>query len=571
MVALDDGRISFPDAPKAELDAAIAELLLTAGRVVSAQGRLRNLIDASQAVVHLTDLPAALRRIAEVALDLVDARYAALGVIAPDGSLEQFIHVGRSQQDATATGHLPEGYGLLRALVEDPRPIRLDHRGEDPRSGGFASGHPEVDSFLGVPIRVRGEVFGNIYVTDRTTGRFSEEDEQLLTALAATAGIAIDNARLLEETRRRQRWAEAGAEVTSSLLADETGDALGFIAERVVSLADAALVAVVLRGEPGTLVVETSRGSLADEVHGLTFSSVGTLSGRAMESAQPVMADTNEMADSTPNPWLALGPTMAIPLVETGHLHGVLTVSRALSTPRFTASDVEMAADFAGQASVALALAEARANKTRLALLEERGRIARDLHDHVIQRLFAAGLGLQALPTAPEDRELRAGIDSTVKALDDSIAEIRTAIFALVSPQPGGSRSLRHRVLDVISEASSALNHSPRVVFTGSVDVLLPDVLVPDVMAVVRESLANVARHAHATETVVAISVGDDEIVVEVTDDGVGVDEGSEQRSSGIANLRRRAAELKGAFSLDNRESGGARLRWSAPLAQGRA
>jgi signal transduction histidine kinase len=564
MVTFDDERISFPDAPKAELDAAISELLLTAGRVVSAQGRLRNLLDASLAVVQLTELPAALRRIAEVALDLVDARYAALGVIGADGSLEQFIHVGMSQQDVAAVGHLPEGHGLLGALVDDPRAIRLDRLTEDPRSIGFPPGHPTMESFLGVPIRVRGEVFGNIYVTERSSGAFTDEDQQLLTALAATAGIAIDNARLLEETRRRQRWAQAGAEVTSSLLADETGDALGFIAERVVSLAEADLVSLVLSGQPGTLVVQTSRGPLADSVSGLVFPSEGTLSRRAMESAQPVLADTNEMTDGASNPWIELGPTMAIPLVEAGHLHGVLTVSRARGGTRFTASDVDMAADFAGQASVALALAQAREVKSRLALLEERGRIARDLHDHVIQRLFAAGLGLQSLPADPQDLVLRAGINTAVAALDESIAEIRTAIFALVSPDARERGSLRHRVMDVVAEASPTLSSSPSVVFTGPVDVLVPESLFADVVAVVRESLANVARHADATATSVSILVDDGTIVVEVSDDGRGVSAGS--RSSGTSNLQRRATELGGDFSLRNRETGGARLRWSAPL-----
>jgi signal transduction histidine kinase len=484
----------------------------------------RRLLEASRAVAQLTDLPAALHRISEVALGLVDARYAALGVDAPDGSLEQFVRVG-----------------------EEP----LD-----------------VSALLSAPIRVRGEEFGTIHVGEPSSGAFTDEDRQLLTALALTAGVAIDNARLLEETRRRQRWAEAGAEVVSSLLTDETGDALGLIAERVVGLADAKLVSVILAGAPGHLVVETSRGELADRIHRLTFRSAGTLSGRALESGQPVMAETNEMADATPNPWIELGPTMAIPLGGSAEPHGVLTVSRARGARLFTPAEVDMAADFAGQASVALALTRARENQERLVLIAERARIARDLHDHVIQRLFAAGLGLRALDTGAGDKALRAGIDTTVRALDDSIADIRAAIFALVPPDAREPRTLRHRVMDVVTEASSAMRAAPRVVFAGAVDLVVPDALVPDLLAVVRESLANVARHADATETLVSVVVTDDDIVLEITDDGVGIaaDSDGGHRSSGTANLRRRALELGGDSSLHNTDSGGARLRWSVPL-----
>ena len=560
----DDERIRFPDAPKTDLDHAITELLSTAQRVVSAQGRLRSLLDASQAVVQLTDLPAVLRRIAEVALDLVGARYAALGVLAPDGGLEQFIHVGMSAEDAEIIGHLPEGHGILGALIDDPRPIRLEHLGADPRSSGFPAGHPKMDSFLGVPIRVRDEVYGNIYVTEHASGAFTDDDQQLLAALAATAGIAIDNARLLEDTRRRQRWSAATAEVTSALLSDSAPESLGFIADRVVDLADADLVSVVLQSGPGSLVVRTSRGPAAGKVHGLVFPAEGTLAGRAMESGQPVLADNNALADATPNPWAELGPTMAIPLAESGRVHGVLAVSRTVGRQRFTASDVEMAADFAGQASVALALAQGREDKTRLALLEERGRIARDLHDHVIQRLFAAGLGLQALNVGPEDRATRAGIAATVKALDDSIAEIRTAIFALVSPDARERGSLRHSIIDAVSETSAGLVASPRVVFSGPIDLLVPQELTADVLAVVREALANVARHANADETLLAVAVTEDDISVDVSDDGDGLP--ATRGSSGTGNLERRALQLGGEFSLTGREPRGTLLHWRVPL-----
>jgi len=535
-----------------------------ARRVGSAQGRLRSLLEASQAVVRLTELPQVLRRIAEVALELVGARYAALGVLAPDGHLEQFIHVGMDEADVAAIGHLPEGHGVLGALIADPHPIRLDRLGDDERSSGFPPGHPSMESFLGVPIRIRDEVFGNIYVTERTTGTFTEEDQELLTALAATAAIAIDNARLLEETRRRQRWSAAAAEVTAILVSDDIDDALGLIADRVVDLAAADLVAVVVRGPADALVVETARGSLADQLAGLVYPSAGTVTARAMESGQPILAADNTRTDSTANPWIALGPTMAIPFTDSGRLHGVLTVSRRQHTRLFTSNDLEMAADFAGQVSVALALARGRDDRTRLALLEERGRIARDLHDRVIQRLFAAGLGLQSLDVDPADVAVVAGIGTAARALDDSIAEIRTAIFALVNPTARDPDSLRHRIIDAVSEASAALPTSPRVVFSGPLDLLVPDSMTADIIAVVRESLANVAKHANASETLVSVTVDQGRVVVDVTDDGVGLQH--RHHASGTANLARRAADLRGHFSLRDREAGGAELHWSATI-----
>jgi len=570
MVDDTDDRIRFPDAPKTELDQALVELFDTAGRVMVAQGRLRNLLEATRAVVHLADLPLVLTRIAEVAVDLVGARYAALGVIAPDGSIERFFPVGMSDDEADAIGHLPEGHGLLGALIADPHPIRLENLKLDPRSSGFPPGHPDMESFLGVPIRVRDEVFGNIYVTQSGNGAFTEEDQELLTALAATAGIAIDNARLLEETRRRQRWSAAAAEITGILVSEQAHDSLGLIAERVVELAEADLVTVVLPAGQGSLIVDTARGTLADGVVGLVFPAGRTLAGRTMESGQPILADDNTLGDAGSNPWLPLGPSMAIPLGSSSQLHGVLTVSRALGRRRFTRADMDMAADFAGQASVALALARGRAAGTRLALLEERGRIARDLHDHVIQRLFGAGMALHALDLPEADGVTRARIDETVRALDDSIAEIRTAIFALVSPDARERGSLRHRIIDVVSELSPAFPSSPRVVFAGAVDLLVPEELSDDIVAVVREGLANCAKHANASETALTVAVDETSVVVELTDDGVGLDPpgaGGAARASGTANLEARARAHGGSFSLCDRDGGGTRLRWTASIA----
>jgi GAF domain-containing protein len=182
---------TFPDDSRAELDKALDDLMVRARDVLATQGRLRALLRANQAVIEHMELPLVLRRIVEAAVELVGAQYGALGVLSADGGLEQFINVGMSPELVHHIGHLPEGHGLLGALIDDPHPIRIPELSADPRSVGFPDGHPPMSSFLGVPIRVRDEVYGNLYLSNQASGEFSEDDEQLVTALAATAGIAI--------------------------------------------------------------------------------------------------------------------------------------------------------------------------------------------------------------------------------------------------------------------------------------------------------------------------------------------------------------------------------------------
>ncbi len=555
--------IEFPDAPRSELERTIEELIAQANRVLATQSRLRNLLRANQLVVEQLDLPQALRNIAEAAVSLVDAQYGALGVIAADGHLEQFIHVGMPGTALEQIGHLPEGHGILGALIEEPSPIRLEHLSEDPRSTGFPEHHPAMDSFLGVPIRVRDRVFGNLYLTNRDGGTFSREDEELVVALAATAGIAIENARLFDESRRRQRWSTALAEVTAALLSGSNDDVLGVVADRVASVVDADLVCVIVSaGDGDELVVEIARGEAAEQVWGRRYSAAGTLAGRALEGRQVVMTESQApSADFEGQP--ALGPTVALPLIASDAPLGALTVSRAVGSAGFTEGELEMASDFASQASVAIELARARADQHRLELVEDRNRIARDLHDHVIQRLFGAGLSLQALvPALPAGS--RSAVEEQVEAIDAAIGEIRTAVFALTARPDSGESTLRHRVLDVIGEFSDALPTAPRMSFRGPVDLMVRGELAADVVAVVREGVANVIRHAAALTTDVEVAVDGDEVLVTVHDNGKGP--GAATRSSGTANLARRAQRRGGSFELAPREGGGTTMTWRVPI-----
>ena len=557
----DEPGLTFPDGARSALDVSIARLVDDAQQVLATQGRLRALLSANRAVADEIELTVVLRAIIDAAVALVGARYGAIGVIGPDGTLEQFIHTGIPEEEAARIGHLPEGHGLLGALIEEQRPIRLDNLAEDPRSAGVPRHHPPMDSFLGVPVRVRGETYGNLYLTQQERGRFSAEDEELVIALASTAGAAIDHARLFDESRRRQRWTAASAEVTATLLSDQAEDSLAVLADRVAVLAEADLVCVSVPAADGSLRVEVARGDRADRLQGHVFEPAGTVAGRAHESGQPVLA---EVPDATTDV-LSIGATMAVPLTPSDEPVGVLTVSRGPGRPRFTLADLDMAADFAAQASVALQLAAGRADRQRLAVLEDRSRIARDLHDHVIQRLFGAGLSLQAIGGTVDDAA-RARITDQVDALDAAIAEIRTAIFTMTSRPDVDRPSLRHRIIDLLGETTGQFAEPPRLAFTGAVDLMVPPEMTDDLVAVVREGLANVARHARATGVSIAVSVADGHVSVEVTDDGIGIDP-AVSRSSGTANLAARAAGWGGTFRLEPRSPSGTVLRWTAPIA----
>ena len=562
----------FVDTPRLELDQLLRQLVDRAEDVISAQSRVSGLLAANQTIIGDLDLPTVLRRIIEAAVKLVRARYGALGVLAPAGNgLEQFVHVGIDDETAAAIGPLPSGKGLLGALIDDPRPIRLREMTDDIRSSGFPPHHPPMSSFLGVPIRVRDVVFGNLYLTEAEAGEFTVEDEELVTALAATAGVAIENARLYEEAQRRQRWLQASAEITQQLLATEGEEPLELIAERTLEIADADLVTVVLPTADGTkLMVEVAAGELADDLIGFTYPVEQTLVGRSFATGRPVLVSD---AVSDPNVYLhlrevvAVGAVMIVPLIGARGNRGALAVGRKQGRHVFDEADLDMAQTFADHAAVALELTDARKDQQRMVLLEDRDRIARDLHDHVIQRLFAAGLTVQGIAAGMKDDErgdrLRAVVDST----DEIIRQIRTTIFQLRGELGPRTGTIRTAVLDAAAEASATLGFEPHVTFSGPVDSMVPAALRDDVIAVVRETLSNAARHAQASTVSVALLARDNELTISVVDDGVGMGETS--RRSGLANLRSRAERLGGSFSIESNttpQHRGTRVRWMIPL-----
>jgi signal transduction histidine kinase len=365
---------------------------------------LRQLLDAVLTVGSDLDLPTILQRLVESAATLVDARYGALGVLDEDRTrLSEFLTTGLDEVEHAAIGRLPAGHGILGLLIVDPRPIRLADLTTHVDSYGFPPNHPPMRSFLGVPIRVRGEVFGNLYLTDkRSADVFDAVDEELAVALASAAGIAIDNARL-------------------------------------------------------------------------------------------------------------------------------------------------------------------HARLKDVAVLEDRERIARDLHDTVIQRLFATGLSLQGASRLAQRPEVADRIDAAVEDLDVTVRHIRTAIFGLEAAR-GRREGLRARVLAVTAEAAEAIGHHPRVLFEGPVDVAVPDGTATELVATLREALSNVARHAGAGRVDVSLRCEPGAAVLVVTDDGVGIPAERGGGGHGLANMARRAERCGGTLSAVAVPGGGTVVEWRVPL-----
>ncbi|MGW4643578.1 GAF domain-containing protein [Sphaerisporangium sp. NPDC004334] len=441
--------------PHTRLDEVLSELRARLETVLATRDRVHALLDAVVSVGGDLDLQTVLRRIVETATTLVDATYGALGVIGEENTLVQFIPVGLSEEEIARVEHWPHGLGLLGLLIKEPRTLRLHRIAEHPESSGFPPGHPPMGGFLGVPIRVREKVFGNLYLTEkRGGGDFGEDDEAIVVALAAAAGVAIENARLYEETRGREIWLQASSEVTTRLLSGAgSAEVLALVARRAREMSGADVAVVLLPCAGGErLRVTVADGVPAGRVSPAEVAVADSLPGRAYTSGEPVV-----VADSAETAIPALvcersraGPAVAVPLGAAGAVRGVLSLGRRPGRPPFGGPHVRMLHSFAGQASLALELAEARADAERLLLLEDRDRIAKDLHDVVIQRLFGVAMTLMGAMRLLDRPEARTRVRHAIDELDGTIRRIRSAIFALQSPPapgaspPGARMAWRH-------------------------------------------------------------------------------------------------------------------------------
>jgi len=572
-----DAAESHPLMPQLRLDDLLAELQGRLQTVIDTRDRTHALLEAVVAVGSELELEAALRRIVEAAVTLVDARYGALGVIGEGGRLSGFVPTGLGEQEIARIHHWPEGRGLLGELVTHPQTLRLDSIAADPRSSGFPAGHPPMRTFLGAPIQVRDEVFGNLYLTEkRGGGPFDEDDEALVVALAAAAGVAIDNARLYAEARRQQQWLRASAEVTQRLLSeDDPGDVLALVTQQALELSGADLVVLALPlGNGQMLQIEHASGTGAAGALGLALPVKGSASGLVMATGKPLVVDDfshDERVAQVAREQLELGPAVVIPLGSAGNVRGVLTAGRRPGSLPLAPDAVEMVATFAAQAGIGLELAEHRRDAQQLALFADRDRIARDLHDLVIQRLFATGMSLEGASALIRDPEVGNRVRNAVDALDETIREIRAAIFSLQSHSQPEAPGVRAQILGIVEEMTTLLGFAPSLRMDGRLDAADAGGAVEHLLAVLREALSNVARHANATRADVAIVLAEAghgrELELTVRDDGDGIKPSS--RRSGLANMADRATALGGTLTAEPADGGGTVLEWRVPLPAG--
>jgi signal transduction histidine kinase len=561
-----------PALSRVRLDELLQELLERVGDVMAGRERLSSLLQAVVGIGTDLDLPSTLHRIVVAACELVGARYGALGVIGSDRHLVEFITEGMSAAEHHAIGNLPMGRGVLGLLIDDPRPVRMPDISQHPRSYGFPANHPVMRSFLGVPVRIRDEIFGNLYLTEKRNGEaFTEEDEEVVVALATAAGVAIDNARLYTAAGRRQRWLEATAEIIAALLGPvERTSALQMVAERAQAVADAPLVLVLLADDvDGNLRVEVVSPPTA-ALLGTRVTVVDTPFEAVLAQRRHIFVDDLAAAAGWPVEVPGTAALLA-PLATATEVQGVLVL--ALPPGGYAAEDdLNMVMGFAGQAALALERARAQEERELLMVLEDRERIARDLHDVVIQRLFATGLSLQSTSRLVIRDEARERIGQSVDEIDTIIRDIRRAIFELRSP---ASTSLHAEILATVDRCTAPLGFRPELRLEGPVDLGVPDELHGDIVAVLREALSNVARHANATMAWVTVAVTGHTVRIEVSDNGSGVagpapdrPATAESTGHGLHNLRARADDRGGSLHIDPREPAGTTLVWFVPLSR---
>ena len=573
--------------------------------------RVEELLAAVLAVGEDLDLPRVLERIVSAACRLVGARYGALGVLAadagvravgsadgsrsgegagrsrtdggagdppteegaeyrrPERRLSQFITVGVTPRQRAAIVDPPLGRGVLGLLIDDARPLRLADLAEHPASTGFPANHPPMGSFLGVPVRAGDRVYGNLYLTEKAGGtEFTEADEQVVVALAAAAGAAVANARLYAESERRRRWVEASAEITSTILGRvDRRAALQLVATRAREVTEADLAAVVVEDDDGRLVVEAA--AVAESVAGARGGgapAVGTvLSGTGLLADVLAEGEARAVPDLGDPGGLGEGSALLVPVTGPQGRDMLLVVSthpHPEGQRAFGPADLEPVRSFAAQAVLTLNRAQAEEDRAALAVLEDRDRIARDLHDLVIQRLFATGLQLQGAIRLTGKPQVRERIEAAVDDLDATIRDVRASIFAL-HRRPGDG-DLRGLLADLVADSSRGLGYVPALVVEGPVEHAVPEEVRSHLLAVLQEALSNAARHAQATRVDVRVAVTGGWLVATVRDDGAGIP--GDRRESGLTNLRQRAKECGGSFEIGTVEGGGTLLTWRVPL-----
>ena len=538
--------------------------------LVAARDQMAQLLRVAIEIGSDLELDATLHRIISAAMSMTGARYGALGVWAPDGTLASFVHTGMDPETVRRVGQLPVGKGVLGLLRIPSEPLRLDDLTQHPAAVGFPEHHPPMRAFLGVPITIRGAVFGSLYVTDDRPGRtFTEADEITALALASAAAAAIDNAHLFARVRTSARWTDASREMTTALLsgADPHVRPLQLIVERARELTDAEQAILLVpvdtdapAHEVEELVVSASCGLYANEVMGQRVPVAESTTGEVFRTGRPVLTESFRRPIQA---FTDVGerPAIVMPLRADDKVLGVIAIARNTAQPAFDPGYLRLVSDFADHAAVALTLAAARDDARELTLVADRERIAHDLHDHVIQRLFSAGMDLQSTMARVHSPAITERLDKTVDDLQGIIDEIRATIFNLQTPP--GQGGFRQRVQEVVANLTDNRDVATTLRISGPMTAVSP-VLADHAEAVIVEAISNAVRHSGATTITVDLDVADD-IRIEVIDNGRGVP-ADNQRRSGLANMARRAEEVAGTCTVASPPTGGTRVCWTAPL-----
>jgi signal transduction histidine kinase len=538
----------------------------------SSHDRKDQLLESVLILASDLSLDVVLQRIIELAVKLTDARYGALGVVGSDGRLLDFITTGITPEQRQAIGSLPVGEGILGVLIREAKPLRVQRISNDPRHVGFPPNHPPMGSFLGAPVIARGKVFGNIYLTEKQGApEFDAEDEAAVLVLATHAGVAIENARLYKETRRRGQWLEAVREISAAILAGVEGDrVLQIIVRRARELVDAATATIVTPATSGgsdSLTIRVADGAHAAQLIGLPVPTQGSVSGDVIRSGRPeVLADASRDGRAY-QPMIALGnmgPMVLVPLVLRGRPFGTLTVANPVGGAALDEEAIRLVETFADQASLALEYGRAQDELNRLSVLDERERIGRELHDGVIQSLFSVGMGLQATASRSRDPEVESRVEAAVAEIDRAIRDLRNYIFGL---RPGilADRQLEQALEDLARD----FEEKSGVTTVTEIDGTLAAELAPratDLVQLTREALSNVGKHAQATTCRVSLRRDDDQAILEIDDDGRGFDQAAPHTGLGLRNLKDRALAIGGRVTVESKAGEGTTVQFAVPI-----
>ncbi|MEV7098600.1 GAF domain-containing protein [Amycolatopsis sp. NPDC051045] len=510
--------LPFPDLPRSELEKLLGDVAARAQEVLATQGRLRALLRAHAMVAGELSLQAVLRHIVTAARELLESRYAALGVLGEHGVLDEFVHTGMDAGLVERIGELPRGQGILGLLTRRPTPVRLTDLNSHPDAAGFPPHHPPMDSFLGVPIRIRDRIFGNLYLTGSMNGEFSAEDEQLAVALAATAGVAIDHARRFDESEQRRRWSTASTEITRHLFAGDDDDPLELVLRRAQQGVSADFATLALLADSGRLEVTAALGVPAGHLLGQAVDLDSSILGQVVRSGVPSLIDDYAAAGCAELP-VPIGSVVVVPLSAGDRAIGALSVGRLAGQRRFTRADLSHLAGFAGHAGVAIELERARTEQQARRIVDEHDRIGSSLNEHVSGKLLAVATGLQGLAGASTRPEVRDRLESYIAVLDDTIERIQSTVYDL-DPRPQATGNLRERLLTVLDTAADAFGFAVRTSFTGGLAPSVPADVADDAVAILENALSAISRQAGATTVEVRIAALSDLLTVEVIDNG---------------------------------------------------